>query len=200
MALTRRIVAGSRMGGMRTVVRAARPEDAPALGLLMVESWLAAHREQIPDTAWQARAAEWTPEASAHGWAALIADIAATDVPADVLLVAEDDSGAVVGLVHGVVRGVGDGPPAGEISSLYVAHDQHRRGVGTSLLKAAAQALRDLDAVGLRLSVLTANLPARAFYEARGGQQVGPGTTDEDGHLLPTTLYAWSDGSLLGGD
>lgn len=178
--------------------RGALPEDAPALGHLMVESWLTAHRGQVPDAVWLARNTEWTPEVSARGWARVMTDIAVAGVASDVLLVAEDDFGLTVGLVHGVV-GDDRSELRGEISSLYVSHDRHREGIGAALLRDAAAALRDLGAVSLGLGVLTANLPARSFYEAMGGRSVGTGTTEENGHLLPTTLYEWADVSVLAG-
>jgi ribosomal protein S18 acetylase RimI-like enzyme len=83
----------------------------------------------------------------------------------------------------------------GEIAALYVASDHHREGVGAALLRAAAAELRRLGVRTLRLDVLTANLPARRFYEAVGGREVGRGTTDEEGVLLPTTVYEWTDAS-----
>jgi hypothetical protein len=36
-------------------------EDAPAMGRVMVDSFLPAHRGQMPDAAWQQRVDEWTP-------------------------------------------------------------------------------------------------------------------------------------------
>jgi hypothetical protein len=59
-------------------------EDAPAMGRVMVDSFLSAHRGQMPDAAWQQRVDEWTPEVS--GTAAdddpsgSIAEIEATNV------------------------------------------------------------------------------------------------------------------------
>ena len=44
-----------------------------------------------------------------------------------------------------------------------------------------------------RIGVLTANNPARAFYEAMGGREIGHGTDDEEGYLLPVTIYGWAD-------
>ena len=37
------------------------------------------------------------------------------------------------------------------------------------------------------------NRPARAFYEAMGGHEIGQRTFDEQGVLLPETVYAWPD-------
>ena len=68
-----------------------------------------------------------------------------------------------------------------------------------ALLRATAGVLAGRGVVELRVSVLTANLPARAFYEALGAAEVGTATTDEEGHLLPTTVYEWADVTVLAG-
>jgi len=39
------------------------------MGRVMVATYLAAHRDQMPAEAWAKRAQEWTPEVSAQGWA-----------------------------------------------------------------------------------------------------------------------------------
>src|SRR4029078_3002120 len=80
-------------------IRAAVGEDAPDMGRVMVTSFLWAHRGQMPDAAWQQRVDEWTPEVSARGWARAITERAERKAPLDVLLVAEDDSGALSALV-----------------------------------------------------------------------------------------------------
>jgi hypothetical protein len=51
------------------IIRAAREEDAVAMGQVMVTTYVAAHRDQMPAEAWAKRAEEWTPEVSAQGWA-----------------------------------------------------------------------------------------------------------------------------------
>ena len=172
-------------------IRPATAEDAAALGELMVESWLAAHRGQMPEALWQKRVAEWTPEVSARGWARVLADRAEGRAPGDVLLVAEDDDGVIVGLVYGTAAD--DEGAVGEIAALYVAPDRHRDGLGTTLLRAGAAELSRLGMRSLRVSVLTRNVAARSFYEAMGGLEVGQGTADEEGVALPTTVYAWSN-------
>ena len=50
------------------MVRDAQVLDAPAMGRLMVTTWMRAHRSHIPPDAWQRRQASWTPEVSAAGW------------------------------------------------------------------------------------------------------------------------------------
>jgi ribosomal protein S18 acetylase RimI-like enzyme len=107
-------------------------------------------------------------------------------------LVAED-AGGVVGMVSGgAAAGVVSGRTC-EIGALYV--DPQRRGLGIarSLLRAAAGRLAQLGYSDLRIGVLTANGPARRFYEAMGGREIAHGTVDEEGYLSPLTIYAWAD-------
>jgi GNAT superfamily N-acetyltransferase len=174
-------------------VRVAAVDDAPAMGRVMVESFLSAHRGQMPDAAFQKRVDEWTPEVSASGWARALAGIAAGNSDRDVVLVAEDDGG-LLGLVSG---GAADGGglvgTTCEIGALYV-HPRHLgRGIGGALLRAAADHLAALGYGELHIGVLSANRPARTFYEAMGGREIGQGTDDEEGDLLPLTIYGWTD-------
>ena len=169
-------------------VRPATPSDAPALGELVVSSWLAAHRGQVPEAAWLERRATWTPQASAEGWARLLAAQAAGEDDVHLLLVAEE-SGVLLG--EALVRADDDG--TAWLLSLYVAHDRLRSGTGRGLLVAAARAAAAAGCTRLRLGVLSVNAPARAFYEALGGTEVATRTFDEEGHPLPETVYGWED-------
>ena len=171
--------------------------DAPAMGRVMVESFLSAHRGQMPEPAYQKRVAEWTPDVSARAWARALAERAEGQADREVFLVAEDEGGAVLGLVSG---GALEDDPCGtvaEIGALYVRPDRHGVGIGSALMSAAAARLAEQGFVELRISVLTVNLPARAFYQAMGGSEVAQGTVDEEGYLLPVTIYAWPDVSTI---
>ena len=177
-------------------IRRAVPADATTLGAVMVESWLSAHRGQVSDIAWQRRVDEWTPEVSAAGWRRTLDEQAAAPTRQDVLLLAEDDLGEALGLAYGVQLGDEQAAGTAEIAALYVATDRRRTGVGLALLAAAASELADLGATVLRVAVLTANVPARRFYEATGAVEVGSRMVDEDGDLLPCTVYEWPSVSI----
>lgn len=166
----------------------------------MVESFLSAHRGQMPEPAYRKRVAEWTPQASAAAWAHTLAEIAEGSADRDVVLVAEDDDGGLLGLVSG---GQAEGDPSGtiaEVGALYVRTTRQGHGIGRSLLRAAAVRLAEHGFTELRIEVLTVNLPARAFYEAMGGREVGQGSVDEEGYQLPIAIYAWADLTTLAGD
>ena len=171
------------------------PGDAAALGRVTVTSWLSGHEGQMPDEAWRRRAADWTPEVSAQGWARVLADQVSGVAPRDVLLVADDDAGHLVGLVYGRPADEEGDAPTAEVRALYVAPTCRRQGIGAALLRAAALELIRLGFSTIRLEVLSANLPARAFYEQVGGRETGRGAFDEDGYVLPVTIYEWAIGS-----
>lgn len=178
-------------------VRAAVVEDASAMGCLMVEAYLSAHRDQLPDAAWQRRVDEWTPEVSARAWARTITEQGGNKAARDVVLVAEDDASLVCGLASGTAADDDLSGSVAEISALYVLPDRQGQGIGGSLLRAAAGELARLGFAGLQISVLTANLAARGFYEAMAGREIGRGTFDEEGHQLPVTVYGWPDMTAL---
>jgi ribosomal protein S18 acetylase RimI-like enzyme len=181
-------------------VRAAVVEDAPAMGRVMVASFLSAHRGQMPDAAWQKRVDEWTPDVSARGWARAITEQGGGNAAGDVVLVAEDDDGVLCALVSGTAAEDDASGPIAEIGALYVLPDRRGRGIGALLLRAAASKLAALGFSGLEIGVLSANLAARGFYEAMGGREIGRRTFEEEGHLLPGTIYGWPDITALIGD
>jgi ribosomal protein S18 acetylase RimI-like enzyme len=176
-------------------IRSAVRGDAATLGRVMVASWLSSHRGQMPDEAWRRRVADWTPQVSAQGWVRVLVDQANGDAPRDVLLVADDHAGELVGLVYGRPANGGAALTA-EVAALYVDPARHRQGIGAALLHAAALELSQLGFSTVRLEVLSANLPACAFYEHMGGHEVGQGAFDEDGYLLPVSIYEWKIGQL----
>jgi hypothetical protein len=70
------------------MIRAAQEADAPAMGQVMVATYLTAHRDQQPAEVWAKRAKEWTPEVSAQGWSRTLREIASGEQPQDCIYVA----------------------------------------------------------------------------------------------------------------
>ena len=178
-------------------IRAAVVDDAPAMGRVMVEAWLSAHRGQMPDTAWQKRVDEWTPDVSARAWARLLTERAEGEHARVVLLVAEDDTDDPVALVLGTEAEYDTSGSTARIDALYVLPDRQGEGIGRRLLQEAARELATLGFTLLHIGVLTANLPARGFYTAMGGHEIDQRTFDEEGVLLPESVYAWPDITAL---
>ena len=176
-------------------IRAAAVDDAPAMGRVMVEAWLSAHRGQMPDTLWQKRVEEWTPKVSAEAWARMLAEQAQGEAARVVVLVAEEPGHGSdpLALVMGDQDEEDRSGSTAQVGALYVRPDRRGQGIGRALLGHAARELTGLGFSALHIGVLTANRPARAFYEAMGGQEIGQRTFDEEGVLLPGTVYAWPD-------
>ncbi len=175
------------------IIRAAREEDAIAMGQVMVATYLAAHQGQMPAEAWAKRAEEWTPEVSARGWARTLREIASGERPQDCIYVAVDEGGAIVGLAMGGPANVEEFPQTGAVYALYVSTRHQGQGLGRRLVQAVAADLAQKGMTALQIGCLAANAPARRFYEAIGGRLVGERLFDEDGIMLLEVVYEWAD-------
>jgi GNAT superfamily N-acetyltransferase len=118
-------------------IRVAREADAAAMGRVMVDTYLAAHRDQMPAEAWARRAREWTYEVSEQGWARTLRQIAADPRPRDCIYVAEE-GGELAGLAMGGPANGDDLPRTGEVYALYVRGSHQGRGLGRRRVQAVA--------------------------------------------------------------
>ena len=178
------------------IIRAACEEDAPAMGHVMVASYLAAHRDQQPAEVWAKRAAEWTPAVSAQGWARTLREIAAGERPQDCVYVGVHD-GTIVGLAMGGPADAEAHPQTGAVYALYISTHNQGQGLGRHLVQAVAADLAQKGMTALQIGCLATNTPARGFYQAIGGRLVGERLFDEDGVMLPEVVYEWADISVL---
>lgn len=103
----------------------------------------------------------------------------------------------VVGFATASPRGDG-APAAGEVHTLYVLDDWRERGIGRSLLQAAARHLAGLGCRSLFLWVLADN-PSRWFYERLGGRATMRSATPTGGRMLPTVAMTWDRIETLSG-
>jgi ribosomal protein S18 acetylase RimI-like enzyme len=179
------------------IIRAAREEDAPAMGQVMVGTYLAAHHDQMPEEAWAKRAEEWTPEASAAAWERTLREIASGVRSQDCIYVAVDDGGEIVGLAMGGPANAEELPQTGAVYALYISTHHQGQGLGRRLVQAVAADLAQKGMTALQIGCLAANTPARGFYEAIGGRLVGERLFDEDGVMLSEVVYEWADISAL---
>ena len=181
-------------------IRAAQEVDAPAMGRVMVETFLRAHQGQIPAEAWRRRQAEWTPEESAAAWVSTIGAIAEDSHAQECIYIAVEDATQpeqVIGLVMGGPSGVAGYEGVGDIYSIYVDFAHQGRGVGRKLIQAVVRHLRQLGMTALIIRCLSTNAPGNRFYTALGGQLVGETEVDEYGYRIPERIYHWGDSSML---
>jgi ribosomal protein S18 acetylase RimI-like enzyme len=174
------------------LIRSARQEDAAAMARVMVDTYLVAHRDQMPAEAWAKRAREWTYEVSEHGWARTLRAIAAGERLHECIYVAEQ-GGELVGLAVGGPAEADNPPQIGEVYALYVRGSHQGRGLGRRLVQAVAAYFAQHGMTALQIGSLAANAPARRFYEAIGGRLVSERQFDEQGVMLPEVVYEWTD-------
>ncbi len=174
------------------IIRAAHEADAPAMGRVMVETYLAAHRDHLPAEAWAKRAEEWTPEVSAQGWARTLREIATGEGQHECIYVAVDEGGEIIGLAMGGLA-ADELPQTGAVYALYVRMSHQGRGVGRRLVQSVAADLAQHGMTTIQIGCLAANAPARRFYEALGGRLVSERLFDEEGVMLPEVVYEWAD-------
>ena len=180
------------------IIRDAQVLDAPAMGRLMVTTWLKAHRAHIPPAAWHRRQDSWTPEASAAGWERHLRERDADPAGARACyLIAEDPTGPLVAVAAAAVAANDPTGTTGEVGSLYVHPEHQRHGLGRQLLQHLATRLQAMGIQTLHIGVLATNVEAQRFYEALGGQLGGERLFDEDGDLLPERIYTWPDLTTL---
>jgi GNAT superfamily N-acetyltransferase len=177
----------------------ATEDDAPRMGRLMVETWLAAHRGQIADGQWERRRDEWTPEASANGWARTLREMQEGTLTRTSLYLAVGEGNAenLAGIVMAGPASSGPWDDAGEVFALYVRQSAQRHGIGRRLL---ARAVGDLVRHGMsRLVIrcLESNAPASAFYEYLGGVALGNIEQEDYGYTNLERIYGWEDATVL---
>lgn len=151
---------------MALTVRTAVPDDAGAVTRVHTASWRWAYADSVPaayldglDASQPERIRLWRQR------------YAAPDGDTAHLVAAAD--GVVVGFVTvGPYRVNQDPahlvPGEGEVRAIYVAPGSARTGVGSALLRAGLGRLAAAGRCPVRLWVLSANAPARAFYARFG--------------------------------
>ncbi len=164
---------------MEILVRRATPDDAASLAAVEVTSWRAAYRGLMPDAfldrlSAEEKTASWRRNLLKHGPSGRKR-----------LRVAIGDDG-VIGFVR--VGSMWDAGEVGLVYLLYVLPDYWGHGVGTALMSAALDDLRDLGMREAVLWVLRDNQRARRFYEGLGWRPDGRTTTEDYGGVA---VEAW---------
>jgi ribosomal protein S18 acetylase RimI-like enzyme len=111
-------------------------------------------------------------------------------------LVAETEQGEVVGFAGGGAERTQDGEYDGEIYALYILPAYQKQGIGRRLVRAGVRRLLDRGFQHLLIWVLEDN-PARAFYEALGGEAVRRQAIGFREVTLQEVGYGWKDMSRL---
>ncbi len=182
---------------MSIEIRLAKIEDAAGMAVVMVDTFFAAHRAQIPEGQWQKRREKWTYADSERGWRASLGEIDAGRNTQDWMYVAVTDEGEVVGVAIGSPAELDLLPNADQVGLIYVRSTCQGQGIGRRLVQAVAAQQEKLGRQALIISTLETNAPARRFYEALGGRVVGTHETEDYGFKESQVVYGWADICVL---
>lgn len=161
-------------------IRPAVPDDAAAVAAVHVASWQGAYRGVLPDEVLDG------PELAVNRlrlWERLLGEPGSPAVD----LVAEDDAGQIVGLLHaGPTRDDDGGPGTAEVVAIYASPDAWGTGAGRELMTTALDRLGAAGYADVTLWVLDSNERARRFYERAGFTPDGA-TKEEELRGTPVT-------------
>lgn len=169
-------------------IRRARPEDAPGIARVHVETWHAAYAGLVPDD----YLVRMTVSGQTLTWRKVLSRtrteerVAVAEVP--------DVNGvpAIVGFGSFGRQRSSDLLYSGEVFTLYVAPDWQGHGLGRRLLQWMFRGLFERGIPDCVVWVLADN-PARFFYERMGGHRVAEREEAFAGQRLSETAYAWPD-------
>jgi len=172
-------------------IRAATPDDAPALAQLHWDSWVATYAGIFPPATFAgfpltAREALWRSTAQ-------VAALAPTQRQQLLLAEAAGESAPPLGFACvGPLRANGACVPAperGEVWALYLQPAVQRQGIGAALWQASCAWLREAGFAEVYVWVLKANTGAVAFYRSQGGVCVDARVFDADGTAIDELCF-----------
>lgn len=166
-------------------IRDATPFDAQAIAEVHVATWRITYPGIMP----QEHLDALSVGQFAADWANRIAEGKTR------ILVAEDETGQIVGFSSGGPERTGDAEYPGEIYTLYLLKSLQGRGLGRQLLTAMARRLRTDGYPALMLWTHIRN-PARAFYEALGGVAARTTQRTVTGVVYDDVGYCWNEAAL----
>ncbi len=170
---------------LNMIIRDATPFDAWAIAEVHVATW----RTTYPGIMPQEHLDALSVGQFAADWANRIAEGKTR------ILVAEDETGQVVGFSSGGPERTGDAEYPGEIYTLYLLQAWQGQGLGRRLLVAMARRLAEDGYPALMLWTHIRN-PARAFYEALSGNPARTSQRTLTGVTYDDVGYCWDNAAL----
>lgn len=172
------------MGREAGLIRPARPEDAPQIARVHVDSWRTTYAGIVPNAflenlSYERREVWWRHQLS--------------EDRSSIFFVAESPAGEVVGFASGGPK-LGEKYPdfEGELYAAYLLAEHQRRGYGSRLLGMVAEKLQEAGYGSMLAWVLREN-PSRPFYDAVGGRVLGSQEIEIGGVKLEEVAYGWDD-------
>jgi GNAT superfamily N-acetyltransferase len=167
------------------LIRAAEVEDCDALGRLHVKGWRETYTGLMP---------EWVIErASAANRSLQWRTGLERGAKGPIVFIAEAEDRSPAGFAAAGPARDPAFPWQAEIYAVYVIKRHQGHGLGRALLRHLGAALAERGRHQAGAWVLSANAPARAFYEAIGGRAVHQRVDDSEGWACDETAYLWDD-------
>lgn len=163
-------------------IRRAKPEDAPRIAWVHLESWKTTYPGIVP----QAYMDGLKVETGIQNWRERL-----TQAEGPIVFVAEDEAGVFGFAAGGTIMHPVDGFD-GELGAIYLLASHQRRGAGAELVRHVARALVQRGFQRMVVWVLKAN-SSRLFYERMGGVLVAEQGIEIGGVTLPEVAYGWKD-------
>lgn len=175
------------------MIHLATIEDIPSIARLHIEGWQGAYGGLIDQAHLDSlrvddRIRDW------QGW---------MESGETTVLIAERDGQAAGWIAYGRTKSAPPGSSnirpthSAEIYGLYLHPSVWRQGIGSQLLRQAAENLRAAKHKSLCLWVLDGNKRAKSFYEKMGGQKIGNHMITIGPNTLKEVCYGWRDTSVL---
>ena len=166
-------------------IRAARPEDAPSIARVHINSWRTTYAGVVPADHLSGLS---YPKGATY-WEGILTKAPATTAT----FVAETPEAGVVGFVRGGPERDGhQGYPA-EIYAIYLLEGFQRRGLGRLLIAALTRRFAEDGLGSMLVWVLEDHPAARSFYVSLGGEELGRKTITIGGRDLTEVSYGWRD-------
>ncbi|GAA0450119.1 GNAT family N-acetyltransferase [Alkalibacillus silvisoli] len=163
-------------------IREATVSDASGIAKVHVDSWRTTYKGIVPDEYLK----NLTYEKRTNLW---INNISAQN---QYIIVAEDDSGNIVGFASGGKRVSNDTEGSGDLTSIYILKPFQGQGIGTLLMN---DLFAHFNAIGYRtifVEVLNSN-ESKFFYEAFGASFFKGDTITIQGKDLELLIYKWDN-------
>lgn len=167
---------------IRIGIRLARPEDAPGIAEIYVDSWRDTYAGILPASG----LLRMSKTEQSAGWARTIKS---SNLRSPVL-VAADAKSNIYGFASAGPSRDKTLPYEGEVYALYVAPGRTGQGMGTALMSSVFRLFSKSNFNGIVIWALAEN-PSRFFYEAMGGQLIAERQHPMWGQTLREIGYGW---------
>ncbi|MFC9708086.1 GNAT family N-acetyltransferase [Paenibacillus sp. NPDC056933] len=170
-------------------IRPAREGDVEAVAHVHTESWKTTYRGIVPDDFLD----NLTKESRLSQWERNIR----SGEKDQILVVAEEPDGEIVGFACGGKEREGKLPYDAELYAIYLLKEVQQTGIGQQLARHVVRYLHTLDMRNLLIWALEQNSACR-FYEKMGGIPVQTQQIRIGGQDLTEVAYGWEDLRLFG--